>query len=175
MSKFVYLTIVAIFISGCSASPKIENNANSVVLNAAVNKAVVSSTSQPNLNAEPLQNANVTIQNFAIKQENIRNVKGKKGVAGATDEPIAQNLKPAVAPAPDNSEVAGSMNAKGLPIETRTFKNHPVLLKVERTNMDDREIKVYLKSGKVVSLPENQANVFLTATANDILKAVGVN
>jgi hypothetical protein len=39
--------------------------------------------------------------------------------------------------------------------------------------LDDRNIKVYLKNGRVVSLPEGRIDDFLTVSADDILKAVG--
>ena len=77
--------------------------------------------------------------------------------------------------APDNSEVTSEMNDKGQPLETRTFKKHRVLAKIERIDLDNRNIKVYLKNGKVVNLPEGKIEDFLTAPANDILKAVGVS
>ncbi len=76
--------------------------------------------------------------------------------------------------APDNSEVSSGMNAKGQPVETRFFINHPLLVKVERIDISNRNAKVYLKNGKVLPLPEDKAGAFLTATAAEILAAVGI-
>jgi len=67
------------------------------------------------------------------------------------------------------------MNDKGEPLETRIFKKHPVLAKIERTDLNNRNVKVYLKNGKVVNLPEGRVENFLTAPAENILKAVGEN
>jgi len=174
MTKFFYFFIVAVFVAGCtSSSPKVETNIKTVETNVVANKSIVTAVNQPNLNA-PLPNANITIQNFAVSKDNVRNTKGKKG-AGAGDTPIAPNITRSVVVAPDNSEITSTMNAKGQPLETRAFKNHPVLVKIERTDLNDRDIKVYLKSGKVVILPENKAGGFLTVPASDILKAIGLN
>jgi len=174
VSKFFYLAIILVFITSCSSPlQKVETDVKTVETNAAANKAIVSSVNQPNVNVEPSPNANLTIQNFVMSKDNVRNTKDKKG-AGASDAPIAPNVTRAATAAPDNSEITSVMDAKGQPLETRTFKNHPVLVKIERTNLNDGDVKVYLKNGKVVSLPENQADNFLTASASDILKAVGV-
>lgn len=175
MSKFFYFTIVLVFIAACSSSsPKVETNIKIVETNAVSNKAVVSTVNQPNTNTVPSPNGNIIIQNFAVSKDNIGNAKGKKGAGAGDALPIPNATRAAVA-APDNSEIVNTMDAKGQPLETRTFKNHPILVKIQRTDLNNRDIKVYLKNGKVVILPENQAGVFLTAPAGDILKAVGLN
>ena len=130
MSKFFYFTIVAViavFIAGCSSSPKVETNVKSIETNAksvepntAVNKSVVSSVNQSNVSVEPPPNANISIQNFSVSRDNVRNTKEKKG-AGSGDTPIAPNVVSSAVAAPDNSEIVGSMNAKGQPLQTRTF------------------------------------------------------
>ncbi len=180
MSKFFCFTIIAIFAAGCASSPNVETNVKSVETNiksvepnAAANKTIVSSINQSNTNVEPLPNANISLQNFSVSRDNVRNTKEKKG-AGSGNTPIAPNVTRAAVAAPDNSQIVNAMNAKGLPVETRLFKNHPVLLKIERTNLNNSDIKVYLKKGKVVNLPENWTNNFLTAPASEILKAIGM-
>jgi len=175
VSKFFYFTVILISVAGCSSpSPKVETNVKSIQTNAAVNKAIVSSVNQPNVNVESSPKANINIQNFAVSKENIRNTKDKKG-AGAVDAAPIPNAVRATVAAPDNSEIISEMNAQGQPLETRAFKNHPVLVKIQRTDLNNRDVKIYLKNGKVVVLPENQADAFLTASASDILKAVGLN
>ncbi len=181
MNKFFYFAIISVFIAGCSSSPVVETNVKSVntnvktvETNVVANKSIVSAINQPIANVEPSPNANTTIQNFAVSKDNVRNTRGKKG-ASADDAPIAPNVTRAATAAPDNSEITNAMDAKGQPLETRTFKKHPVLVKIERTNLNNRDIKIYLKNGKVVNLPAGRVENFLTASADGILKAVGEN
>jgi hypothetical protein len=89
--------------------------------------------------------------------------------------PIAADIGKVVSKAPDNSEITSEMTDKGQPVETRSFKNHRILTKIERIDLDNRNIKVYLKNGKIVNLPEGKVENFLTAPADDIIKAVGIN
>ena len=180
VSKFFYFAFFVIFIISCSSSQKVETNIKSgegnlkaIETNTVINKAIISAVNQSNVTAAS-PDGNVTIQNFAITKDNVRNTKDKKG-AGSGNTPIAPNVTHAAVASPDNSEIISSMDAKGQPLETRTFKNHPILVKIERTNLDSRDIKVYLKNGKTVVLPESWADSFLTAPASDILKAVGLN
>ncbi len=182
MSKFFYLAFVLIYAAGCSSSANVATDSNvaasnvkTVETNNIVNKSVAAAINEPNRNAEISVNANkIIIQNSAISKDNVRNWDAKKeGVK--ENAPIAPNIGKAVPAAPDDSEVSSRMNDKGEPLETRVFKNHPVLVKVERTNLDNRNVKVYLKNGKVFDLPESKADNFLTAAADDILIAVGRN
>jgi len=181
--KFFYPVIVVISIAGCSStSPKVETNIKAVETNAAAgksepnaaaNQSIAAANNRSNVNREASNDPKIIIHNSAVSKDNIRNVEGKK--VGASAAPIAPNITRSVTAAPDNSEITNTMNAKGQPLETRTFKNHRVLVKVERTDLNSRDIKVYLKNGKVVNLPEEMADNFLNAAAADILKAVGAN
>lgn len=183
MSKFFYLAIFSLFLASCSSNTstnqsqanqnKSANNSVNIAPNAAVNNSVAATVNQPNANVEPMPNGNMKIQNFAISRDNIPSRKGDRIEKGTTADPIAPDVKPAEYSAPDNSMTTSGMNLKGEPIETRTFQNHPTLLKVERVNLNDKAIKVYLKNGKVLTLPENMAKNYLKASASDILNAVG--
>ncbi len=185
MSKFFFLTVFSLFLANCSSSntsPKIEINQNkaadnsvNIVPNTAVNKTAAASVNQPTANIEPPLNGNVSIQNFSVSKDNFPTKKGDRIVKGGVVEPIAPHIETAELAAPDNSVIISGMNAKGQPVETRTFKNHPVLVKIERTDLNDGDIKIYLKNGKIAILPESLANNFLTARASDILKVVGGN
>ena len=178
MNRFFYSAIILISIAGCSSSSQprqTEINASpTIATNSPANRVIVSSANQSNGNIESAApNGNVTIQNFAVSKENLDNMRKKPGARLGGAQPMPNTIPGTVA-APDNSTIVSAMNAKGLPIETRTFKKHPLLMKIERTDLNNSDIKVYLKNGKVVNLPENLANDFLTASASDILKAVGV-
>lgn len=181
MSRFFYLAVVLICATGCSSSSNVAVNltvaANVKVVetNNIVNQSVAAAVNQTNANAEiPVSANKVVIQNSAISKDNVRNWDAKKeGVKDNT--PIAGKIDKAMTAAPDNSEVLSRMNDKGEPVETRIFKNHRVLTKVERTDLNNQNIKVYLKNGKALNLPEGRVGNFLTAPADDILKAVGEN
>ncbi|CAA9379664.1 MAG: hypothetical protein AVDCRST_MAG74-270 [uncultured Pyrinomonadaceae bacterium] len=182
MSKFFCLAILLIYAAGCSSSSNVAPSSNVAAVNvknaetnSIVNQSVASAVNQTSANAEVPVNANkIVIQNSAISKDNVRNWDAKKeGVKENT--PIAGKIEAATTAAPDNSEVLSRMNAKGEPVETRVFKKHRVLTKVERTDLNNQSIKVHLKNGKVVNLPEGTVENFLTASADDILKAVGEN
>lgn len=181
MSKILSLIVGAVFIAGCASSPKVETNVknveanvNKAEANVSVNQSIASLDNQPNSSAIPDPYDENRIRTFPISKENdFRNPKGKRG-ASADDKPIAENIKSASVAAPDNSEIVSSMDAQGQPIETRTFKKHPILLKIERVNLNDGDIKLYLKNGKAVVLPEAAAKSFLTASAAELLKAANV-
>lgn len=77
-------------------------------------------------------------------------------------------------PAPDNSEIITTLADK--PIQTRVFKNHPQLAKVEVTQdiaAKTKTTKVFLRNGQVKDLPEGRVSDPLTAPAAEILAAVG--
>lgn len=79
-------------------------------------------------------------------------------------------------PAPDNSTFKATMDAKGMFMEIRTFNNDPYIIKVERLfTTPDKTLKIYLKSGKVVQVPEEKLPNFAAATPGDILVAAGVD
>lgn len=182
MNKILCLMICLAFFAACaSAPPRVETNArnvetkaNKAEANTAINQAIAATGNQPNVSTVPDPNDENRVRGFEISKDNdFRNPKGKKG-ASRDDKPIADNIKPNAVAAPDNSQLVSSMNAEGQPTETRTFKNHPVLAKVERVNLNDADIKIYLKNGKTVNLPETAAANFLTASAADLLEAAGV-
>lgn len=176
MSRFFYLTVMALFIAGCGSSSNVATNVNvkTVEVNTVANRTIASAVNQPDSNAEIQTNANkIVIQNTMVSKENARLWERKKGGSKETT-PIADKVGKIAIAAPDNSEVTSQMNEKGQPLETRVFKNHQILSKVERIDLDNRNIKAYLKNGKVVNLPEGKIENFLTAPANDILEAIGV-
>jgi hypothetical protein len=188
VKEFCCLAVVLIYAAGCSSSSNVTSSSNVVAVNvknaetnSIANQSVASAVNQTGVNAQinanaefPVNANKIVIQNSAISKDNVRNWDAKKeGVKENT--PIAGKIEAATTAAPDNSEVLSRMNAKGEPVETRVFKKHRVLTKVERTDLNNQNIKVHLKNGKVVNLPEGTIENFLTASADDILKAVGEN
>lgn len=75
-------------------------------------------------------------------------------------------------PAPDNSEVTVSLGQ--YPMQTRTFKSHPQLAKVEMIediSSKKKSVKVYLRNGQVKELPENAIQNAMQAPAAEIAQA----
>ncbi|HLM03446.1 MAG TPA: hypothetical protein VK400_20500, partial [Pyrinomonadaceae bacterium] len=80
---------------------------------------------------------------------------------------------PAV-PAADNSEVLTVLNEKGA-VETRIFKSHPVLAKIEKTTFGrEVQVRVFLKNGKVIPLAPEKIGNFITDSAQQILQSAAV-
>lgn len=90
----------------------------------------------------------------------------------------SEQLKPETneMPAPDNSTFSTEMNSKGQPVETRTFKSHPVVAKIEKITMNSRDyvFKIYLKNGKVVESKSEKLKDFRVIAPANILDAIGM-
>jgi len=178
VKEFFYLAVISTLIAGCSPAANVEISNSNVQLNTVTNKPIVSAVNQPNTNVEIAPNTNaVVIQNSLISKNTMQELRSKKGRGNINVAPMGPSVSAVSVPAPDNSEVSSQMNKQGVPVETRTFKNHPVLVKVERTFTDITKpvMKIYLKNGKVVNVPQGKIADPLTASADEILKAVGVN
>jgi len=170
MKKFFYLAVISIFLTSCASSTTVENNVN--LTNS--NFSPVSQNPHPNTNVENQTASNTgKPQDLSTSIGNALSAEKKKEIA-VNAAPI--QAKPLVNTAPDNSEISSTMNNQGIPIEIRTFKNNPMLAKVEKvfTDLKNPQIKVYLKNGKVVDLPSGKISNSSTASANEILTAVGV-
>lgn len=187
MKKLYFTGIIAVLITGCSSSAtvsKVESNAaNKIVVsnlqsNASNKQTVDLPVNQPNQSNSIVgntTNANKSgVQDSSISLENLERLKSKGG--GDKNAAPIPVVKASPNPAPDNSEISSTMNSKGVPIETRIFKNNPMLLKTEKTFEDAANpvTKVYLKNGKVLIVPKGAIAKPETATGDEILRAVGV-
>jgi hypothetical protein len=76
-------------------------------------------------------------------------------------------------PAPNNSELATTMNDKGEFLEIRVFKSDKYLQKTIR-NANTKKITVYLKDGKTIEIPENKIGEHSTASPQEVLIAAGI-
>ncbi len=93
-----------------------------------------------------------------------------------TNQPRSNQSSP-VGPrsAPDNSELNTTMRPDGTFAETRTFKDHPQLIKIERVTSGQKvSLKIYLKNGKVVEVPKEKLPEFQVIAPGTILLAAGV-
>ncbi len=116
-------------------------------------------------------NANVPA---AVNDANLSVVNGAPLRADNSDVTVSSPVaRPAVQTAPEDSEFTIQLTDVG--IETRTFKNHPQLAKVEKRIEPGKEvIKIYLKNGKVVEVPGDKLGPIKTETSSNILAAAGV-
>ncbi|MCS6874028.1 MAG: hypothetical protein NZM17_05050 [Pyrinomonadaceae bacterium] len=74
----------------------------------------------------------------------------------------------------DGSEYWAILDEKGV-TETREFKNHPQLAKIEKfTQGKNSTVKAYLKDGRVLQIPANKIRDFAQDTAEQILMAAGI-
>lgn len=183
MKKFIYPAVFFAFAAGCSSSPPVVENKNSSNSNTAIsktiptaNQAIPPPVNRAISNAENPVNANkIVIEDLGvINRRNLERLKSKGG--GDTNAAPIAAVTPAPRVAPDNSEVSSTMNEKGVPIETRVFKNHPVLVKMEKSFADINKpvIKIYLKNGKILIAPNDKISNTATVSADDILRSVGV-
>ena len=175
MRIFLGFIIFSAFLSGCSSAPvaKVDTTNSNVVSNSA---AEMSNANSQTLTMEEFMNANNAAPAGNSNNSELsggltgRNLRGKT----ADSAPLDPHADTILTVAPDNSVISTSMNERGAPVETRTFKNHPTLLKVERVYNDLKNptIKVFLRNGKTYDLPKEKINDIFNVSADEILKAV---
>ncbi len=167
------LSVVAILFAGCSS------NANTTTTLATGNRngsdARNSNTvvpSDPNRPADPgTESANVKLT--PTKAERADKLRQKNLAAAPTSGPPAL---PQFRPAPENSQIATSMNGEGAVIETRVFKNHPQLAKVEMTwaGPQDKSFKIFLRNGKVIEAKSDKINDLKDVPTSILLEMAGI-
>ncbi|MDQ4120315.1 MAG: hypothetical protein M3209_02465 [Acidobacteriota bacterium] len=123
-------------------------------------------------NANPIANVppSTPVTNSAVA--GIPNAPTNFNMAVKGDPTKNAKVENMASPAPDNSEITISLGQ--YPVETRTFRKHAQLAKVERIQdvANKRTIvKVYLRSGQVKELPENAVQNPMAAPAAEILEA----
>jgi len=150
LGNFVVLGLL-IFASACSSEvaenkPSAGNSASNINANVPV-------VPQDLNNAVPVANANRP--------------------AGNANQFTGKPPKPYEEAAPEDSTFSASLGKVGL--ETRTFKRHPTILKIERTiDGTGSKLALYLKNGKTVEIANDKLPDIKNASSNDILKAAGL-
>ena len=83
---------------------------------------------------------------------------------------------PQLLAAPDNSQIATTMNRDGAVIETRIFKNHPQIEKVESIWLTpkQRNVRIFLKDGRVVETKTDRIETLRTASTKLLLEIAGI-
>ena len=143
------------FVVGCSKAP---------VGNGKATHDVVSNDTRP---PDPDSNA--------VAVNNPRDKKNKKDRPDTNPNATPEPTEPR--PAPENSEASVMMNQDGSITEIRVFKNHPQIARVEATWSDPtmKNLKVYLKNGKVVTAKTDKIPNLQSVTSEVILQAAGIN
>ncbi len=162
MKKNLIILVCFIFLSACSTATEEKTNSETISKTAANSNVVVVS----NTNSQVIPMNGVDANAFNKDSSNMRVVNRD-----------TTNMKPTLGarPAPDESEFNSTGKPDGSFAETRTFKNHPQLLKIEKTtNGKNTSLKVYLKNGKVYDVTEEQISNFRVAAPQNILIAVGI-
>ena len=169
--KYYLLTaVMTVIFSACSANTEqTANGANSPA--PSMNQANANALAATNSNSPPppLQPYNGA-QNFNPAAFNATN----DNLKVVRVEPKKDELPYGSRSAPDDSVLSSSSRGKDF-VETRTFKNHAVLEKVEKI-MDGKteKYKVYLKNGKVLDAPAEKMTNFSVTSPEGILAAVGM-
>lgn len=173
------LAVAAIAISGCGGSAEVETsaaNAQGSNSSTAVKPIQVdpNEVNSPSAQTADTANANVPLnpieQERLIKEERARqaNIQLPDGVVhpGQRAEPLAR-------PAPDNSTYSTKLT--DVATETRQFRSHPQINKVERiTDANGSRVKIYLKNGKVVDADPNRFRQIASVSVTDFILAAGL-
>ena len=160
------LCVVACALSGCGSSESVSNTmAVNTGPNLNASNAAPSNTAT-NFNAANSFNANANRPMDAQMQklEEMRKAANRAG-----KQIPSLNTRPA----PEDSTMTATLT--DFARETRTWKKHPVLAKVEKVHDGgDGSIKVYLRDGKVIDLPGNSIGQLDQVTAASVLQIAGV-
>lgn len=107
------------------------------------------------------------------------NIPGIPAIPG-TEKPVSKDdptrnakVEMVKRPAPDNSEITTQLGENM--VETRTFKNHAQIAKVEKIldiKANKTIYKVYLRNGQVRELPEGKVSDPMGETGDNIMKAL---
>ena len=176
MRKFFYLIILGTAATiGCSsaAGPKTNvtvstNSANSTVATMPVDGApqtvLADSTAVP---ADPAGVAD---------QPGVTAISPKLNQQGRLLDTPGKIPEPQRMPAGENSEFATTMDKQGNFLEMRYFKNHPAIVKVERTlyGPNDSSLKIWLKGGKVVTASGNGIENLTAESSLTFMKLAGI-
>lgn len=170
MKSYFLIIAILVFSGGCSTNPPADQAnlganpaANSNPSNA---NTVAATNAKPASELQPyngVQNLNPNAFNATNDNLKVIPYQPKKG-----EMPYGTRT------APDDSIFSSGSRGKDF-VETRTFKNHPILSKVEKI-MDGKtsKYKVYLKGGKIVEAPADKLTNFAAMAPNSILEAIGM-
>lgn len=167
-SKLFVLAFLSIIFVNCGGNSP-SSNSMAVNTNSSISETQTNSVSTSNVEqAEPAFNS------LSKKVGDGYPAPANANVTVVNTSKVTEEMKEQ--PAPDDSTFSAEMNAKGQPVETRTFKSHPVLAKVEKITMSPRDyvFKIYLRNGKVVESKSDELKDFRVIAPVNILDAIGM-
>ena len=149
--KILVVLFAGLLVFGCSRAP---------VSNSSKTRDVVSNDTKP---PDPDSNS--------VTGNNLRDKKNKKDRPDM--DPSATPSASETRPAPENSEASVMMNQDGSITEIRVFKDHPQIVKAEATWTDpaSKTLKVYLKSGKILTAKTDKIPNLQSVSSETILQA----
>lgn len=169
--KYYFLTsAILVVFSACSSNPPANsatNGANPAAnSNSANTNTAAATNSNPPGGMMPYNGVqNINLNAFNASNDNLKVIpyQPKKG-----ELPYGTRI------APDDSVIVSGSRGKEF-VETRTFKSHAVLAKVEKI-MDGKNTryKVFLKNGKVFDAPAEKMQDFAVNSPEGILNAIGM-
>lgn len=170
MKYYLLIVVILVFSGGCSSDPA-ANQSNSGANRAAdsnsANANAVAATNSNPVNAMQPYNGvqNLNPNAFNATSDNLKVV---------PYQPKKDELPYGTRNAPDDSVISSGSRGRDF-LETRTFRSHPTLSKVEKI-MDGKtdKYKVYLKSGKVVDAPAEKMSNYAAMAPESILAAIGM-
>lgn len=164
MMKKLLIILTTIFLSFACSSSENDKNGNGTVNKPAEKKTSLAENTMPDSNG-------------SLKSAINENLNGsvKSGNNSATNSKDLKTSTLAAVPAPDNSTFTSAMDKDGNFMEIRVFKEHPMLVKVERKIIGKQSVyKVFLKNGKILEAPADKMNNFRNLAPENILDAVGL-
>jgi hypothetical protein len=156
------ITILLLFTAmlfACSGYFSASNNTNSNQANSETNPAPAENA-DIDANADMDANANANL---------INNAPVKRAPAPPKNDLLTRD-------APDDSVITAENDPDGDLVETRIFKNHDMVAKVERILPSSRRegsVRVFLKNGKVYEFPVSRLKNALKDSPDEIVKTVG--
>jgi hypothetical protein len=169
VKHYLIFTAVLIVLSGCSSNPETNQAANGANPATNSNPANANSLAATNSNPPGAQPYN-GVQNLKPSAFNATN----DNLKVIPVQPKKDEMPYGSRTAPDDSIISSGSRGRDF-VETRTFKSHTVLDKVEKI-MDGKttKYKVYLKSGKVFDAPAEKMTNFAVTSPEGILDAIGM-
>jgi hypothetical protein len=170
-----------LMISACSAeseptATKVNGSSNANVVVVANGSATVANGSDPVIS--DIADANTTAFNGGKRVNSLTNsvkdgAQPKTGVSISAAE-VLEMARKSAQPAGENSTFFSYLADAAY--EVRTFNDHPLLLKVEKTvkDADHQKAKIFLRSGKVVEVDGKLLPHLSNAQVFDILSLAGI-
>jgi hypothetical protein len=157
---------VAVFSAACWSTAEPENKAGATSSppssNTVVAAPVQTVAPMPKIDLPP------AASNRDLSGDTIADRANRKERSDARPDATPQPLQ--FKPAPENSEMAVTMQSDGLIVETRVFKNHPTLARAELSyGKGDRSLKVTLRDGRTATVNAEKVEALQDLKAAQII------